>query len=57
MNFKNAFNYVFSKRKNICPNNGFIEQLIEFQEMLELINYDFKFLQTIHNIIFEGDDF
>ncbi len=57
MNFKNAVNYVFSKRKNICPNNGFIEQFIEFQEMLELINYDFKFLQSLHNIIFKEYDF
>ena len=57
MKFKDAYNYVLKKRNYICPNHGFIEQLIEFQEMLELINYDFKFLQTIHNIIFEGDDF
>ena len=57
MNFKNAFNYVFSKKKIINPNHGFIEQLIEFQEMLELINYDFKFLHSMHNIIFEDDDF
>jgi hypothetical protein len=33
MNFKNACNYVFSKKKIINPNHGFIEQLIEFQEM------------------------
>ena len=33
MNFKNACNYVFSKKKIINPNHGFIEQSIEFQEM------------------------
>ena len=57
MNFKNAFNYLLSKKKIINPNHGFIEQLIEFQEMSELINYDFKFLHSMHNIIFEDDDF
>jgi protein-tyrosine phosphatase len=57
MNFQDAYNFVLHKRKIICPNYGFIEQLIEFQEMLELINYDFKFLHSMHNIIFEDDDF
>ena len=57
MNFQDAYNFVLHKRKIICPNYGFIEQLIEFQEMLELINYKFKFLQPMQNIIFEKDDF
>ena len=57
MNFQDAYDFVLHKRKIICPNYGFIEQLIEFQEMLELINYKFKFLQPMQNIIFEKDDF
>ncbi len=57
MKFKDAYNYVLKKRNYICPNYGFIEQLIEFQEMLELINYQYKFLQPMQSIIFEKDDF
>ena len=57
MKFKDAYDYVLKKRNYICSNYGFIEQLIEFQEMLELINYQYKFLQPMQNIIFENNDF
>ena len=57
LNFQNAYDYVLKRRKIICPNFGFIEQLKEFDEMLYLINYNIKFLQPMHNILFEGDDF
>ena len=57
INFQNAYDYVFKRREIICPNLGFIEQLKEFDEMLYLINYNIKFLQPMHNILFEGDDF
>ncbi len=55
--FENAYNYVIERRNIIYPNEGFIEQLKEFQEMLELINYEFRFLEPMQRIIFEGDDF
>ena len=55
--FENAYNYVIERRNIIYPNEGFIEQLKEFQEMLELINYEFRFLEPMQRIIFEGNDF
>ena len=57
LNFEEAFKFVSNKRKIISPNFGFIQQLKEFQEMLELIDYKFKFLQPMQNIIFEDNDF
>ena len=57
LNFEEAFKFVSNKRKIISPNFGFIQQLKEFQEMLELIDYQFKFLQPMQNIIFEDNDF
>ena len=57
INFDDAYDFVSSKRGIICPNDGFVEQLKEFEEMLELINYEFKFLEPMQRILFEGDDF
>ncbi len=57
LNYHNAHEFVLDKRVIIYPNDGFIEQLKEFEEMLELINYEYKFLEPMQRILFEGDDF
>ena len=57
INFDDAYDFVSSKRGIICPNDGFVEQLKEFEEILKLINYEFKFLEPMQRILFEGDDF
>ena len=57
LNYYNAYQFVSSKRTCIYPNDGFVEQLKEFEEMLQLINYQYKFLEPMQRILFEGDDF
>ena len=57
MKYKEAFEYVKNKREFIYPNDGFVEQLEQFQEILEVCDYKIKFLREIHRGLFFGNDF
>lgn len=43
--YDEIFNYVLKKKSNIQPNNNFIKQLKEFEEMIKACNYDKKLIK------------
>ena len=47
LTYDDAFEFVYNKRKQICPNKGFVKQLQEFEEMLIKVNYT----DNVFNII------
>ena len=46
--FFEAFNYVKSKREQICPNSGFIEQLKKLEKILKENNFNIEILKDIN---------
>lgn len=44
-NFDEAFNFVLKKKNNIQPNENFIQQLKNFDEMIKVCNYDKKMIK------------
>ena len=57
MNFEDAFKFVKSKREQILPNSGFVEQLKEFEEILVVCHYNKDLLDFAQKMLFMPNDF
>lgn len=57
MNFEDAFTFVKSKREQILPNSGFVEQLKEFEEILVVCHYNKDLLDFAQKMLFMPNDF
>ena len=47
--YDEAYQFVLEKKNNIQPNNNFIKQLKEFEEMIKVCNYDKKMIKEFCN--------
>jgi protein-tyrosine phosphatase len=43
--YEEAYEFVLKKKKNIKPNNNFIKQMKDFEEMIKVCNYDIKMIK------------
>ena len=57
INFEDAFTFVKSKREQILPNSGFVEQLKEFEEILVVCHYNKDLLDFAQKMLFMPNDF
>lgn len=57
MKYEKAYEFVQEKREFIDPNEGFVEQLKQFEEILEVCDYKLKFLREMHRGLFLENDF
>ena len=57
MNFEDAFTFVKSKREQILPNSGFVEQLKEFEEILVVCHYNKDLLDFAQKMLFMPNGF
>lgn len=57
MNYEDAFKFVKSKRDQILPNSGFVEQLKEFEEILVVCHYNKDLLNFAQKMLFMPNDF
>lgn len=57
MNYEDAFKFVKSKRDQILPNSGFVEQLKEFEEILVVCHYNKDLLDFAQKMLFMPNDF
>ena len=43
--YEEAYEFVLKKKKDIKPNDNFIKQLKDFEEMIKVCNYDKKMIK------------